>query len=136
MGIEALIMREDNINNESAAMNAMCLKRGDWIVVKETPCVWGKDEIGMNKFVIMRFADMTIGDGESFLQEEEPITSRAAQPRLKLRVKGLDMDKMTGYIHANQKALDKANWNAIFNHTVAHVQSSTVIKPQAPEILV
>ena len=135
MSVEMLVRRADKINKKSEQLNAMCTKRGDVIVVKETPCVWSQREINDPNYVIVR-VDMTIGDAESFLQEEEPITSREAQPLLKKRIKSLDLIELTKLIKSEEKQHDKANWVFIFNHSITDIVSNEKIKEPAPEVLV
>lgn len=136
MGVEMLVRRADKINPNSDAMNAMCTKRGDVIVVKETPCDWSTVEREHLDWIIISVDDLTIGDAETFLQVEQPIAAIEAQPLLKKRMMHLDLDGMTSKIKASEKAYDVAKWEHAFTHSKAHIVQYTVIKPVAETVLI
>ena len=134
MSVEMLVRRKDKINKQSEKLDAMCTKRGDVIVVKESPCVWSVPEYENPDWIIIA-VNITIGDAEAFLQLEEPIAAREAQPLLKKRMMKLDLDKLTLKIKDSDKAKDVSPWKEKFNHDAIDIIDNRVIKVPAPTVL-
>jgi hypothetical protein len=132
MPVEMLIRRVDKINPNSDVQNARCTKRGDVIVVQPMGFDWSDAEINNPDWILIKVADLSLGDAETFLLPESPLGEREAQPLLKRRAKSIDLDGLTLDIIPNEQIHDSGNWSFIFTHTSAQIVNRTVIKPSAP----
>lgn len=136
MTVEMLVRRVDKINKNSDVENAQCTKRGDVIVVKAVGWQWSDIERNNPEWVVLIIEGMTVGDGEAFLQREQPISAAEAQPLLKKRMISLDLDFLTMNIDSKEQANDNATWNKPFNYNQQHIINATRVKPSAAVVLV
>ena len=133
--IDLLICRKDKVNKNSEELNVMCYKRGYVIVAMPDTHQWSRVEMENPDWIIVS-VDMTIGDAESFLQVEDPIAAREAQPLLKRRMMKLNLDSLTTRIKAEERAKDVFPWKEKFNHEKQDIIDNIVIQEPAATLLV
>lgn len=89
---ELLVRRVDKINPDPE-LNAQLTKRGDVVVVRESPCVWSQKELDNPEWLIIQ-SDMDLVDAEAFLESEDGFLSGAEADKTKRRRKKfIDLDQ-------------------------------------------